>query len=447
MASFYGGKQGITYNLVERYDKLFFDIDNQEYIKIIGNTTSNIQENQIFSITTNNNVRFYMALSSITNCSTASTFEDTQAVELKGMINCFSKGGAYTDVNFGEYVIIDTIANLHQQNNQQNGLLYRRGFQYQVPYSENYKDPGAGAIYVGQIVGPQGENTQIHIVDWGTHQGTGTSAEIAVPGLEEENETATFNDKAVVKIVNNQDVYGNINSADLQLQIPYPIIKLSASTVDTATGATSVWHEYYNDEGVPTSVEWEAGQTFIHKAETQHPHPYYLDYQIAIPKGDKGDQGDTGNGIASMGIQNGYVWVHYTQDESPETKHNLGLTGSAYTVGDVFDSLSDLVTAHPNGFWANEGSEDATPLGYTALVKEVPEGSGTTHTYIYAYDIINDYGEHPQNGWKKAYDLGSSEIVAQKFINIKTNTQEGFPQLLEDGGFVFVNYIPPQEGD
>ena len=48
MASFYGGKQGITYHIVERYDQIFFDIDNQQYIKIIGDVVSNIQENKIF---------------------------------------------------------------------------------------------------------------------------------------------------------------------------------------------------------------------------------------------------------------------------------------------------------------------------------------------------------------------------------------------------------------
>ena len=48
MASFYGGKQGITYNIVARYDSV------------------------------------------------------------ADMVSAFSQGGTYTTVNYGEYVIIDT---------------------------------------------------------------------------------------------------------------------------------------------------------------------------------------------------------------------------------------------------------------------------------------------------------------------------------------------------
>lgn len=60
----------------------------------------------------------------------------------KDMINAFKKGNNYTDVWYGEYVLIDTT----NKNNKENGRIYRRGLDFQ-------NDMG-GAEYVGQIVGP-----------------------------------------------------------------------------------------------------------------------------------------------------------------------------------------------------------------------------------------------------------------------------------------------------
>lgn len=133
MSSFYGGKQGRTYHIVQRYDSV------------------------------------------------------------EQMVNAFSGGGAYTDANYGQYVIIDTIMNLNRKSDPENGLLYRRGFDYNdsasnhpKPSQQDYLDvnhnlkkdewqaawsawvnnPGGGAIYVGQIVGPQGDTPELIPVQW-----------------------------------------------------------------------------------------------------------------------------------------------------------------------------------------------------------------------------------------------------------------------------------------
>ena len=160
------------------------------------------------------------------------------------MVNEFSKGGAYTEVNYGQYVIIDTILNENHRNDSANGILYRRGFDYNqevagerpdrnsdefydieygtetiivwVDETESVEDPetgeihyvpiidqdgnpvqrqeeqviqiitgekfnndkwaaawrnyitnpGAGAIYVGQIVGPEGNSPQLQAASW-----------------------------------------------------------------------------------------------------------------------------------------------------------------------------------------------------------------------------------------------------------------------------------------
>ena len=66
--SFYGGKQGRSYQIVERYDSVY------------------------------------------------------------DMVTAFQGGTNYTDVAFDEYVLIDTILNNNQKHNIENGLLYRRGY-------------------------------------------------------------------------------------------------------------------------------------------------------------------------------------------------------------------------------------------------------------------------------------------------------------------------------
>ena len=137
---------------------------------------------------------------------------------IKEMVDAFQKGGSYNTVNYGEYVIIDTIANKNHYNSPQNGIIYRRGLNYLEPFNPNnlnvnsdysiekndkdssgverYYDittdkdgntnkvfnankfrlafnefvtnPGGGAEYIGQIVGPQGAATELSVVDWQT---------------------------------------------------------------------------------------------------------------------------------------------------------------------------------------------------------------------------------------------------------------------------------------
>lgn len=185
MSSFYGGKEGRTYHIVQRYDAVNLNIDS---IPFIEGTT--YQKGTKLSY----NGNYYVVLANSISSSTA--FSDTtQTIPLKGMVQQFAKGGAYTKVNYGQYVIIDTIMNLNHKSDLENGLLYRRGFDYndaatnhpkpniqdskyydvnhnfleevwQADWAAWVQNPGAGAIYVGQIVGPQGDSPEITPVNW-----------------------------------------------------------------------------------------------------------------------------------------------------------------------------------------------------------------------------------------------------------------------------------------
>ena len=145
------------------------------------------------------------------------------------MVELFQQGGSYNAVNYGEYVIIDTIVNDNHYGSPENGIIYRRGLDFNEAFNPNntqdneilinengtiskedvypgdypkseligkkiyyiysedqegnqiltfneekYKStlsafvqrPGGGAEYVGQIVGPQGEAPELSLIHW-----------------------------------------------------------------------------------------------------------------------------------------------------------------------------------------------------------------------------------------------------------------------------------------
>ena len=54
---------------------------------------------------------------------------------IKEMVDAFQKGGSYNTVNYGEYVIIDTVLRRNLKNNAENGILYRRGYDFNQAFN------------------------------------------------------------------------------------------------------------------------------------------------------------------------------------------------------------------------------------------------------------------------------------------------------------------------
>ena len=296
--SFYGGKQGRTYNIVAHYDSVY------------------------------------------------------------QMVTLFQNGGNYNDVNYNEYVIIDTIVNDNQRYNKENGLLYRRGMAYGINFNPNdillndnlsiadydlrkdevyvycteedlgkwstdclvppddegvtvcrararlprYRhfecmivedtpgtyivekihqtdlytteeaeqanreaqiavqsdpqdgffnfkdqwstfvlDPGGGAEYVGQIVGPKGDATQIEVVNWlefeealeseTSYGDFGETFATRRPGIEEDDEKIAYYDDIQFGYCNIIDSEGNIGKALVSFDMPVTNIKINAVSI------------------------------------------------------------------------------------------------------------------------------------------------------------------------------------------------------------------------
>ena len=303
--SFYGGKEGRTYNLVAHYDSV------------------------------------------------------------ADMTTLFSQGGSYTDVNYNEYVIIDTIINDNNKTSPENGLLYRRGLNYteevktapnindekyheiktvivdqetttieefkQEVYEADFKNyikaPGGGAIYVGQIVGPTGDSPSIELLNWSDFINKTSDDEITVlektdfipnrPSGKEQNH-------AQYGYCNIADSNGNIIGAYLSFDFPYTVFEVSAESVspygpiiidveelpenpvrgiyyryneevytwklnsDTSEIewiiATDLYNAYYDEQ----TKTWSYDSLISEKEESKE-NVYYFSHDIKIPTGIKGD--------------------------------------------------------------------------------------------------------------------------------------------------------------
>ena len=270
MSSFYGGKQGRTYHIVQRYDSV------------------------------------------------------------ADMLEAFSQGGAYTEANYGQYVIIDTVLS-SGRSNLENGLLYRRGFDYndraslyvkpdpkdskynqeeswdKEAFQQDWKNwvqhPGCGAIYVGQIVGPQGSTAPVQIETWSDfeQQSSTTQNQIIIDARPGKVDSETFNDVIKAGYVNVIDTNGDISSAKIAFDIPYTVFE--AEVVDTN----------------PYS------QKAVEEDEVSQNHPFYYKWNFTIPGGKHGQD------VKEIKIENG-----------SETQAETDGFGNSIVNGDKYFTYSSI---------------------------------------------------------------------------------------------------------
>ena len=309
MSSFYGGKQGRTYNIVQRYDSV------------------------------------------------------------ADMTEAFSGGGAYTDANYGQYVIIDTVYSTGRSN-LENGLLYRRGFDYNdspsnypKPKETDFKNndnttdmeafrkawqawvvnPGAGAIYVGQILGPEGRSPKIQVQQWdqfeeqidsGDYSGDYNQITMVRP-------SGKTTDDTKVGYVNLKDQHGDIVGAYIAFSLPYTVFQAKVTNSDA-----------YATAGV------------VEDEDTTN-HPFWYKWNFTIPKGKHGQDitsftKETGEDIGS-GVD---------ADENPIVSEDQYIT---YTTTNYDESADGTVTEHL-GRWPWRVINEITPVNKTRILKTWESG-------------------------------------------------------------------------
>ena len=387
MNSFYGGKQGRTYHIVQRFDCVNINSFEAEYIdqynegKLIEQQIDSIPifpiqeqtsylKGEVYKIQNSDSAIYYLIIEDFDLIGVDDATLKRQVLlehssEIKAMVQEFQKGGAYTRVNYGQYVIIDTIKNRNHKSDLENGLLFRRGFDYnqtdivekpdikdeqfysndeyhifdkikwQAAWSAWVENVGGGAIYVGQIVGPQGDTPQLVPITWEQLQDKKDYSYQEVSPVSETygwTQEDGYNDTVKVATVTLKDNDGNITGANLAFDIPQPTIIVSAQSVnaygseaveskdrtrtheDIASGKKdsniqiTVIHQdndptkkiigYENLVHLHTATgkdgwvwQYEEGWDETMPEHEQHrqrkniSHPFYYNYDIAIPRG------------------------------------------------------------------------------------------------------------------------------------------------------------------
>lgn len=489
MYSFYGGKQGRTYNLVERYDQIYIDqtdiktqdnpngklisfISGQQYnfgdylfyqgnvYLVLYQTEAeenkiNINTSKIQLVTTDLNNSNYVA-------------------RIKGMVNEFQKGGAYTDANYGQYVIIDTILNQNHKNDDINGIIYRRGFDYTEPVAayrrptkidrgtrtlpnpnggqgiefQNlylYHDyeaiqngnqwnaidkgfntnrwvaawrkyilkPGGGAIYVGQVVGPQGDSPEIIGLSWsdflkkqnevGIEQHYNNIQMEHIPGWSSQG---GYNDYIRTGFCNIKDADGNITGAYLSFNIPQIVFNVSAQSIDPYGINTRNHYDeasYKTDRDIDiltvhdlNSPVWKY-YNLIHqhsKSGIENGHPFYYNFDIAVPNGIHGQD------INSIKLQQGQnihyiptkdtqiieekVYYIYQEDEEDGRSGYVEVESpNIEDIGSYYEQLTDI-----RGDFVVDADEYITY--YTKHYNNKAEGDISQPLGIWPYRIIDN---------------------------------------------------------
>lgn len=253
---------------------------------------------------------------------------------IKDMVDNFKRGGAYSDVSYGEYVIIDTWINLNNKTSIENGIIYKRGFDYLeqpkvFPDKEDFKDsngnlnkvsyekavleycyrPGGGAIYVGKIVGPQGETPKMEIMPESvvknyTDVWSGNGKLDIIAGNKQKNVTYAY--------CNIRDEHDNIVGCVVGLTIPYHYFEFSAKSVSAYSGN-------FDEDTKTWSYTGLAQKTYGNDDKD----PYYSKWNINIPKGLHGID-FVALGVDSDTMQYYYQTRDYTKtEEGNVTRYNL----------------------------------------------------------------------------------------------------------------------------
>ena len=189
----------------------------------------------------------------------------------EGMVQHFARGTqSSSEVNYGEYVLIDTIYRFHNTVDPDNGKIFRRGM--------NIDTELAGAEYIGQIVGPQGEVSELSIDHYrdimeepNRHHGSYNMIDGIVPGKIDGEDI--YNDEIKYAYVTVYDEYDNITGATIGFEFPYFVEDFF-----------TVLRSPYDEDGIPLKDD----VNIIERVDDRT-HPYYERWKLYIPRGIQGD--------------------------------------------------------------------------------------------------------------------------------------------------------------
>lgn len=439
MESFYGGRQGASFVIVKRFDGLDIpentyykykcfaqDADGLFYVPLIEKTNDNYMTYLHWGVIPCDGVTIVTSASGVVSDPLDLEYQE-------GMRQHFAKGGATTsEVNYGEYVIIDTIAGRGEYSNPDNGKVYRRGMNYDYNATTN---PLCGAEYIGQIVGPKGDAPELAmdtvqtvldnngIMKSYTPQ-EGDSEDGIVPGrYYDDDDNEVYNDVIDYAWATVRDAFGNIIGCMIGFTFPYLVPEMSGSA------RTPYYTQEDYDEGriadaslighiIPYTADFNLFVDNGLSTDDRDPdhgdtgHPFFRKWKISIPKGVKGDT-ETNLEIYPTKVVDGST-VYNNVSSSGE------LSGPKA-------ALADNLTLDLTDF------ETTKELGYATVSAE--DGGG----YVYLTDTRGLRMRYLQTNYDNLID-GESEWIDIGEYNTITRVS-----LSEDGWLtVFYSWDDPQ---
>ena len=466
MSSFYGGRQGSPFIIVKRFDGIDIpqsvehpvytnrsyamdEVDTNLFKLVTREQGGNVpvdEANNVYLIGKNGlNKRDYTFKNHFND---GTQINDTQyhfpQKLAEGMVQCFAKGAkSASEVNYGEYVLIDTVEEVNDYVNPDNGKVFRRGM--------NIDSELAGAEYIGCIVGPKGETIELkygHYEDIYNQPHTGDGQydidhDDLVFGsyIDEVTGDRVYEDAIKYAYVTLVDEYNNVIGSLIGFKIPTLVEEYEARSMspyeqratDPETG------KYYNYDLISEDPE-----QYI---DNRWQHSYYQKWQIKVPHGyhgvNVGDLQIVPTKTMPAGFKsNDYEGTKVYSDPDLAEAHEIGLlTTATDVILTNYDPENNYVEVEYEGETAYVAKDDC--YGDMVRYKETNfdnlEAGEDTYFLIGYVDTIERISLS-DNGILTVYYRGNKqhEDVEEKIRWIDTVGSEGV--VLDDDGTLHVYF-------
>ena len=432
MESFYGGRQGASFIIVKRFDGINIPQEEGAYVYKTAEYAVNLNGTFITPLvekTTANYLNYSWSVhakdGSLVNGTGPEKFPEVRA---EGMVQCFSKGGeSASEVNYGEYVLIDTAC----KNNPDNGKVFRRGMNYDYNVDTN---PFAGGEYIGDISGPQGNTPELNIdtVDEikakTPHREGVYKPEDMVPGSYiSSTGNRDYNDNIEYAWTTLKDAYGNVIGCLIGFKTPYLVNHMTSKSVNA----------YYNRSNETAIFE---NQNLISKIDDGQ-HPFFSEWQVSIPKGVKGNSAENLEIINTMAKKDAPFY-----GDTSLTILLGALSDNKPLLTEQFHSSAIYAPIELDGAIVYVNAEDTykTVLRYKQTSYDRAQEGDSEYINLGDYNTIESVSISPTGLLTVHYSADSNKVLEEaiRWIYLKKETDGSYTKGIElkDDGSVLVTY-------
>ena len=345
LSSFYGGRRGFSFILAKTFDgydipegtfgKAYYAVEspNGKFVITDKEHGGNVLIDEVNDkyLIKRNGTNYSSQAWWMFHDNDGTLIDDTiyhfPTVYAQGLKQCFEKGAAsLNEVAFSDYVIIDSVVNMCNWDDPDNGKIYQRGGDPNNMYKEKY---------ICQITGPKGDT----IVNYLDHYSDvaeepyldiiySETAGDLIPGKEINEGTTVYNDTIhfAYKYVYNS--LGNIEKCLIGFKLP--------TLVDDFSAKHSSAYDEHGDILDPATELISRDTNFYHNDKWDH--PFYQKWNIKIPKGIHGINSKDFELVPTKTKPAGFGSTSFT---GTQAYTDVALTNPSVLLTDSYDTLRD----------------------------------------------------------------------------------------------------------